>query len=85
MDECEYYNRRSFYQGVFTGAIFLLIQNFKIGDNIPSIEDLNYYTCYSYKKEDLDKTNNDENKSEKYKGISKEDIDREMQLRLEGG
>ena len=42
-------------------------------------------TNYSYKKEDLDKSNNDENKPEKYKGISKEDIDREMQLRLEGG
>ena len=42
-------------------------------------------TNYSYKKEDLDKTNNDENKSDKYKGITQEDIDREMQLRLEGG
>ena len=40
---------------------------------------------YSHKKEDLDKSNNKENKSEKYRGISKEDIDREMQLRLEGG
>ena len=43
-------------------------------------------TNYSYKKEDLDKNNNNnENKSEKYKGVTQEDIDREMQMRLEGG
>ena len=43
-------------------------------------------TNYSYKKEDLDKNNNNnENKSEKYKGVTQEDIDNEMKMRLEGG
>lgn len=55
LNESYYFNTYYYFQGVFLCAIFLLIQNFKIGDNIPNIDDLNYYTSYSYNNEDLQK------------------------------